>query len=107
MEGDIHDLADRKSEESSKLGSLGTQINLASFPILPANCLELFVCWGSRRKSWFSVLGKGTGHSCGGRKMWGEERTGLCVLLALESAVGLRCSGGKRKEGGRGHYPRQ
>lgn len=76
------------------------QTNFVSFPVLPANCLELFVCLGKQEKKELVFCPReGYRSHLWGEKDVGEEWTGLCVLLALESAVGLRCSGGKRKEG--------
>lgn len=106
MKGEIHNLALGKVRKSCKLGSLGTQTNFTSFPILPANCLEfsLSVRGSRRRKKKELVFWPREGYRS---QLWGEGWTGLGVLLALESAPGLCCSGDKRKEGGRDHHPRQ
>ena len=59
MEGEMHNLGDRKSKEEDKLGSLVEETNLTSFPALPANHLEfsLFV-WevGEERDGFLSSL---------------------------------------------------
>ena len=59
MEGEMHNLGDRKSKKENKLGSLGEATNLTSFPALPANHFEFsLTVWevGEERDGFLSSL---------------------------------------------------